>query len=132
MDLFLADFFSIHDTQAFYLAELTDEAQDFFGVSDDDAALQCERSHGQTGPETTRLEQFTHWGCVHLLDRKLIKRSAPNEYRCTRDYNYRLAEALAFMVHARKIGFSVTEAKAMIGDRWPKETLDKASVEAYA
>lgn len=132
MDLFLSEFFSVHDTQAFYLAELTDEAQDFFGVNDEDAAIPCERAHGQTGPETTKLEQFTHWGCVHLLNRKLIKRSAPNEYRCSRDYNYRLAEALAFLTHAHKIGFSVTEAVDMVKDKWPKEILDKASVEAYA
>jgi len=132
MDLFLADFFSIHETQGFHLTELTTEAQDFFGVTDDDAAIQCERAHGQTGPETTKLEQFTHWGCVHLLERHLIKRSAPNEYRCARGYDYRMAEALAFLTHARKIGFSVTEAVDMVKDKWPKELLDKASVEAYA
>ena len=60
MDLFLSEFFTQEAKGRFYLTRLTQEAKNFFNVSDDDAALQCDIAHGQTGPETTRLEQLAH------------------------------------------------------------------------
>ena len=133
MDEFLNEFFALHETESFYLAKLTTQAKEFFSVTDEDAAIPCDHAHGQTSPATTKLEQFTHWGCVHLLTEGDIIRNAPNEYRiawCKADIQ--LTEATAFLRHARKIGFSMPDAKSMVRDRWNTEILDKATQTAYA
>lgn len=142
MDLFLAEFFGQYPTGRFYLANLTQEAKDFFNVSDADAALRCEYAHGQTGPETTRLEQLAHWGCIHLLNNHTIKRTAPNEYqhmagpdtlyRTPRECKSLLGEAIAFFKHSRNLNFSVEQAKQMWANRWDAETTAKAAELAYA
>ena len=141
-DLFLSEYFAQFPTGKFYLAVLVEQAKDFFGVSDEDAAIRCDFAHGQTSGETTKLEQFVHWGCVHLLDKKTIKRTAPNEYQhitgpdtryqTPHEVNNLFNEALAFMRHARKLEFSLTDAKTMWATRFPSETLNKAAEVAYA
>jgi len=133
MDEFLNDFFDLHETESFHLTKLIRESKDFFDVTDEDAAIRCDRAHGLTGPETTKLEQFTHWGCVHLLAAGIIKHNGPQEYRIARcKSDIQLLEATAFLRHARKIGFSSPDARNMVTDKWSAEILDKAAQVAYA
>lgn len=142
MDLFLSEFFNQYPTGKFYLARLTEEAKDFFGVSNEDAAIQCERAHGATSATTTRLEQLTHWGCIHLLDRHTIKRTAPSEYqhmagpdklyRTPQETQSLLGEATAFFKHSRNLGFTLDQTRAMWSGRWDAEITAKAAELAYA
>ena len=141
-DLFLSEFFTQAPSGKFYLARLTQEAKDFFGVTDEDAALTCAAAHGQTGPETTRLEQFVHWGCIHLLNKKTIKRTGPNEYQhmagpdkmwLTEGERQNIVnEAVAFFKHSRKLGFSRADAELMWSNRWDADTTQKAAEIAFA
>ncbi len=141
-DIFLTDYFAQTPTGKFHLAALVQATKDFFGVSDEDAAIRCDKAHGMTSSETTKLEQFVHWGCVHLLDKKTIKRTSPNEYQHStgpdtryqtpHEVNNLFNEALAFMRHARKLEFSLTDAKTMWATRFPTDTLEKAAEVAYA
>jgi len=142
MDLFLAEFFNQYPAGKFYLTRLTDEARDFFSVSPEDAALPCAAAHGCTSVTTTRLEQLAHWGCIHLLDRHTIKRTAPNEYQhmAGPDKLYRthqerqtlLGEATAFYKHSRNLGFTLEQTKAMWSGRWDDETIAKAAEVAFS
>lgn len=81
VDNFLKDFLLKHKDGAFYLTSLTDKVIAFFGVSPEDAALKYDHSHGQTSAETSKIEQLTNWGCVHLLLGGSAKRTGPNEYQ---------------------------------------------------
>jgi hypothetical protein len=65
----------------YYLADITNAVAEHFNVRMADRLLKCDYSHGQTSAESTRLEQFTHWGCMHLLDKRIIKRVGANEYQ---------------------------------------------------
>ena len=131
MDIFLAELFTQRPTDTFYLARLTQEAKDFFSVTNDDASLPCEAAHGCTSPEATRLEQLAHWGCVHLLHHHTIKRTAPNEYQLKG--TDLLGEATAFFKHARNIGFTLEETKAMLWyGRWDDKTIAEAATIAFS
>ena len=150
VDIFLRMFFAEKPEGSFYLTDLTIEVVGFFGVTPDDAALQYEHTHKQTCEDTSRIEQLTNWGCVHLLADKTIKRTGPNEYQNRaggkREYfgkengepKYEVRpgdlfnEALAFMRHARKLEFSLGQAKTMYGERWDAAILDRAAEEAFA
>jgi len=81
VDSFLRDFFPANRTNSFYVTRLMEQVISHFGVSGTDASLKYERSHGLTSAETTRIEQLTHWGCIHLLLSNDIKRTGPNEYQ---------------------------------------------------
>jgi hypothetical protein len=81
VDEFLKVLFPAHRYAAYYLADLTDLVIEEFGVSAEDAALRYDSTHGQTSAESTRIEQLTNWGCVHLLLAGIIKRTGPNEYQ---------------------------------------------------
>lgn len=142
MDIFLAELFNQSPADKFYLARLTREAKDFFGVTDEDAALTCERAHGAISPTTTRLEQLAHWGCMHLLDRHTIKRTAPSEYqhmagpdalyRTRQELETLLGEATAFYKHSRSLGFTLEQTRAMWSGRWDAETTAKAAEVAFS
>jgi hypothetical protein len=142
MDLFLAEFFGQYPTGKFHLARLTSEAKDFFGVSNEDASLLCERAHGAISPTTTRLEQLAHWGCMHLLDKHTIKRTAPSEYqhmagpdklyRTLQERQSLLGEATAFFKHSRSLGFTLEQTKVMWFGRWDNETTAKAAEVAFS
>ena len=150
VDFFLREFFDQYKEGSFYLTDLTIQVIAFFGITSDDAAVQCEHAHKLTSEETTRIEQFTHWGCQHLLFDHTIKRTGPNEYQHHLGHKsvYHSArikvpvfapkpvnlfdEALAFMKHARKLEFTLGAAKEMVADKWDAEILEKAGQAAFA
>jgi len=81
VDGFLRMLFPARKTEAFHLIPLTERVIEKFGVSEEDAFLKYDRTHGQTSSETTRIEQLTNWGCVHLLLDGTVKRTGTNEYQ---------------------------------------------------
>jgi hypothetical protein len=136
------EFFSQEKTADLHLERLVGEVKDFFGVTEDDAAIRCERAHGNLESSgATKLEQFTHWACVHLLDRKIIKRVGPNKYQhisgpsptyhTSHEISTLFDEALAFMRHARKLEFTLGDAKDMWKDRFPDDVLTRAANEVF-
>jgi hypothetical protein len=74
-------FFAEYKHKRCYLVDLTREVVNFFGVTPEDAALQYDHTHKQTCEDTSRIEQLTNWGCVHLLRDGTIVRTGPNEYQ---------------------------------------------------
>jgi len=149
VDIFLRMFFAEKPEGSFYLTDLTDEVIAFFDVSPVDASLQYAHTHKQTTEDTSRIEQLTNWGCVHLLADKTIKRTGPNEYQnhagSKREYfgkengeaKYEVRpidifnEALAFMLSARRFGFTINQAQTMYGERWDTDILKKAAQSAF-
>ena len=81
VDGFLKELFPKDHTESFYLTALTDKVINHFDVDGEDANLKYDHTHGQTSAETTRIEQLTNWGCVHLLLAGIVKRTGPNEYQ---------------------------------------------------
>jgi hypothetical protein len=81
VDEFLSSLFNSENQTSFHLTALTDYTIDHFNIDPDSAEEECEMAHGVTSPKTTHIEQFVHWGCIHLLARHVIKRTAPNEYQ---------------------------------------------------
>lgn len=81
VDSFLKEYFNLYPQDAFYISMLVERAAEYFEVDPADAELKPEKAHGNSSGETTFLEQFVHWGCVHLLAQGIIKRTGPNEYQ---------------------------------------------------
>lgn len=148
VDLFLTELFQCNQETCYYLTALTDSVKDFFSVSTADASVTPERSHGCTSPTTTYLEQLAHWGCVHLLKNGTIKRTGPNEYQHAKGQHINFIaskdrnpvsviataydEALAFFKHARKLEFTISQAKDMVADKWTADIRDKAATVAFS
>jgi len=80
VDDYLKRLFHDNKTATFHIKSLTDSVIENFGVSPQEAEVECDYAHGVTSPTTTHIEQLVHWGCVHLLNTD-IKRTAPNEYQ---------------------------------------------------
>jgi len=137
VDIFLRMLFAEHQAKRYYLVDLTREVVDFFNVSPEDAVLQYAHTHKQTCEDTSRIEQLTNWGCVHLLRDGTIVRTGPNEYqhhlgRAAAVPLSLFDEALAFMKHARKLEFTLDQTKSMVADRWDADILEKAGQAAFA
>jgi len=81
VDEFLLHYFYENMDKGIYLTDITEAVCQFFDVSKEDAELKCEFAHGQTSSDTTRIEQFAHWGCIHLQTKKFVKRVGPNEWQ---------------------------------------------------
>ena len=136
VDIFLRVFFTEYKHKRYYLVDLTREVIEFFSVSPEDAVLQYQHTHKQTCEDTSRIEQLTNWGCVHLLRDGTIVRTGPNEYQHHRGRDAAILislfdEALAFMKHARKLEFTLGQAKSMVADKWDADILEKAGQAAF-
>lgn len=142
VEVYLDNVFGKSPTEKFHLTHLTKIVKDFFEVTDEDAALKCSYAHGATGTSTTRLEQLVHWGCMHLLVKRTIKRTGPNEYqhisgpdaayRTAKEQHLLLAEAIAFYRRARNLGFTLEESRTMWAGRWDEETTRQAEFATFA
>jgi hypothetical protein len=82
VDQYLAEFLLANKSGSFSVRDLVDNTNEFFNVSPEDADERCTFAHEQdSGEPSTHMEQFVHWGCIHLLGKDIIKRTGPNEYQ---------------------------------------------------
>lgn len=142
VDNFLKDFFRSHKNESFYLTQLVTEVKTSFGVSDGDAEIKCPHSHGITNAiSSTRLEQFTHWGCIHLLLDKSAKRTGPNEYQhpsgpkapyqCDRVSRKDVGEAMVSVKILKGLGWSEEQIMLEL-NKWPDEAIALAIKKVFS
>ena len=83
VDAFLKDHFTRYFQDTFYISTLTERVIQHFKIAPEVVQLRAEIAHEIGGGEcgSTLIEQRVHWGCVHLLNASLIKRTGTNEYQ---------------------------------------------------
>jgi len=142
VDNFLKTFLRSNKDVSYPLVTLTGEVKTHFGVSDDDANLRCQFSHGITNAEySTRLEQFTHWACIHLLLKKNAKRTGPNEYQhpagpkaayqCDRVSRQDVGEAVASVKILKDLGWEPARIRGEL-NKWPDEAIALAIKKVFS
>lgn len=81
VDAFLEQFLKANNQESFYLTKLTEAVCKNFNLTENEINETTSNGHGHTSEKSTRIEEFTHWGCVHLNFEKIAKRVGPNEWQ---------------------------------------------------